>query len=95
MRKKQIYIPKNRIEKFKLNKSNSVYLQNASHVLEVAAQMAEDNNDTDTLLQIAGAWLDIAKNSAKKPQKKDKRFPVGFTGMEQNGTIMDLEEDED
>lgn len=72
-------------------------MQNATHILEVAAKMAEENNDTDTLLHIAGAWLDIAKNSSKKTSKKEKnnKFPIGFTGIEENGRIIDEDDMED
>lgn len=80
---------------FNIAKNSSLYLKNAATMLSKAASIAEMTNDTDTLLQIAGAWLEIGKQD--KRLKKNKRKPqlsVGFTPLIERD-IINEEEDED
>ncbi len=80
---------------FGLNKNNSVYLRNASYALGKAAAIAENSGDTETLLSIAGAWLEIDKLQSRKgggPGKK--KLKLGFTPAD-NFDRMSPEEEED
>lgn len=80
---------------FAVHKNNTIYLKNASYMLGRAAALAEANGDTDTLLQIAGAWLEIDRDlSKRKPKSSKKKLPMGFTAVGDNDTISD-EEDAD
>jgi hypothetical protein len=80
---------------FAMHKNNTIYLKNASYMLGRAAALAEASGDTDTLLQIAGAWLEIDRDlSKRKPKSNKKKLPMGFTAIGDNDTISD-EEDAD
>lgn len=79
---------------FGLAKNSSLYLKNASYMLGRAASIAEMTNDTDTLLQIAGAWLDIAKEEKARKKPKRKQMSVGFTPLIERD-IIEEEEDGD
>lgn len=81
---------------FALNKNNSVYLKNVSYLLGRATAIAESNGDTDTLLQIAVAWLEIdSRSQNKRGQKTKKKLPMGFTTQTNSDRIADLEEDDE
>lgn len=81
---------------FALNKNNSVYMKNVSYLLGRATAIAESNGDTDTLLQIAGAWLEIdGRNQNKRGTKNKKKLPMGFTSPADSDRIADLEEDDE
>lgn len=81
---------------FALNKNNSVYMKNVSYLLGRATAIAESNGDTDTLLQIAGAWLEIdGRNQNKRGTKTKKKLPMGFTSQADSDRIADLEEDDE
>ncbi len=79
---------------FALAKNSSLHLKNATHMLSKAASIAEMTNDTDTLLQIAGAWLEIAKEEKAKKKPKRKQMSVGFTPLIERD-IIEEEEEED
>lgn len=81
---------------FGLNKNNSVYLKNVSYVLGKAAAIAENTGDTETLLHIASAWLEIdSRNQSKRGSKPKKKLPMGFTTTQDSDRISDLEEDDE
>jgi hypothetical protein len=80
---------------FALAKNSTLYLKNATFMLSKAASIAEMTNDTDTLLQIAGAWLDIAKEDRAKKKPKKKHMSVGFTPLIERDIIEEEEEYED
>jgi len=81
---------------FALNKNNTAYMKNVSYLLGRATAIAESNGDTDTLLQIAGAWLEIDHRSKnKKGPKSKKKLPMGFTSPADSDRISDLEEDDE
>lgn len=96
MRKKDKDAPVGFVE-FLLNKNNSIYLKNASYALGKAAAIAESTGDTETLLNIAGAWLEIEKTQFKKSAMKGKKKPpLGFTASNDFDRMSSLaEEDED
>lgn len=75
-------------------KRNNIYLKNASYMLERAALFAEVNNDTDTLLQIAGAWLEIAKWDKDSTRPKKKKLQLGFSTLPTSDRMIE-EEDND
>lgn len=81
---------------FGLNKNNSVYLKNVSYVLGKAAAIAENTGDTETLLHIASAWLEIdSRNKSKRETKTKRKLPMGFTTQTDSDRISDLEEDDE
>lgn len=81
---------------FGLNKNNSVYLKNVSYVLGKATAIAENAGDTETLLHIASAWLEIdSRNQSKRGTKSKKKLPMGFTSQTDSDRIADLEEDDE
>lgn len=80
---------------FGIAKNSSLYLKNASYMLSRAASIAEMSNDTDTLLQIAGAWLEIAReDKSKKKSRKKPQLSVGFAPLVERD-IIEEEEDGD
>jgi hypothetical protein len=79
---------------FALAKNSNLHLKNAAHMLSKAATIAEMTNDTDTLLQIAGAWLEIAKEDKSRKKPKRKQMSVGFTPLIERD-IIEEEEDGD
>jgi hypothetical protein len=74
---------------------NNIYLKNASYMLERAALFAEVNNDTDTLLQIAGAWLEIAKWEKDSNRPRKKKLQLGFTTLPHSDRMIEEEEEDD
>lgn len=76
-------------------KKNNIYLKNATYMLERAALFAEFNNDTDTLLQIAGAWLEIAKWDKNESRPRKKKLPLGFTALPTSDRMIEEEEDDE
>lgn len=81
---------------FNIAKNSNLYLKNATTMLSKAAAIAEMSHDTDTLLQIAGAWLEIAKEDkrSKKPKRKPQ-LSVGFTPLIERDIIEEEEEYEE
>lgn len=77
------------------SKKNNIYLKNATYMLERAALFAEVNNDTDTLLQIAGAWLEIAKWDKHESKPRKKKLPLGFTTLPQTDRMVEEEDDDE
>ena len=81
---------------FALNKNNTVYMKNVSYLLGRATAIAESNGDTDTLLQIAGAWLEIdSRNQNKRGTKSKKKLPMGFTSVTNSDRMSDLEDEDE
>jgi hypothetical protein len=80
---------------FSIAKNSNLYLKNAATMLSKAASIAEMSNDTDTLLQIAGAWLEIGKEDkrSKKPKRKPQ-LSVGFTPLVERDIIEEEEYEE-
>lgn len=74
---------------------NNIYLKNASYMLERAALFAEINNDTDTLLQIAGAWLEIAKWDKEGAKPRKKKLQLGFSTLPHSDRMVEEEEDDE
>lgn len=74
---------------------NNIYLRNASYMLERAALFAEVNNDTDTLLQIAGAWLEIAKWDKEGTKPRKKKLQLGFSTLPHSDRMVEEEEDDE
>lgn len=74
---------------------NNVYLQNVSYMLSRAALFAEMNNDTDTLVQIAGAWLEIAKWDKDMNRPRKKKLQLGFSTLPTSDRMVEEEEEED
>lgn len=75
-------------------KRNNAYLQNVSYMLSRAALFAEMNNDTETLVQIAGAWLEIAKWDKDMNRPKKKKMPLGFSTLHTSDRMEEEEDDE-
>lgn len=80
---------------FGLHKNNSIYLRNASYALGKAAAIAEMTGDTDTLINIAAAWLEIDKDHRRRAIKPKKKPPLGFTVSESSDRMSELEEDDE
>lgn len=95
MRKKNKAEPVEFIE-FGLHKNSGIYMRNASYLLGKAAAIAEYQGDTDTLINIAAAWLEIDREHKKKSSKiTKKKMPVGFTAPESFDTMSEMEEDDE
>lgn len=92
-RKKPVQLRLPEIE-FSVAKNSNLYLKNATTMLSKAASIAEMSNDTDTLLQIAGAWLEIAKQEKSKKKPKKKQMSVGFTPLIERDIIEEDEEED-
>lgn len=81
---------------FALHKNSGIYMKNASYLLGKAAAIAEYNGDTDTLINIAAAWLEIDREHKSKSSKTEKRkIPVGFTAPETFDRMSNMEEDDE
>jgi hypothetical protein len=92
-RKKPVQLRLPDIE-FSIAKNSNLYLKNATTMLSKAASIAEMSNDTDTLLQIAGAWLEIAKEEKARKKPKRKQMSVGFTPLIERDIIEEDEEED-
>ena len=94
-RRKRIEQPILPQTEFSIAKNSSLNLKNATMMLEKAASIAQMSHDTDTLINIAVAWLEIERENKKsnKPKKKPQ-LSVGFTPLVERD-IIEEEEDED
>jgi|LauGreDrversion4_2_1035121.scaffolds.fasta_scaffold31719_5 hypothetical protein len=94
MFKKQIHIVMPEMKSFKYKKGDKKeFLENATVALNAAAQIAEVQQDTDTLLTIAGAWMEAAYREEKKPRKA--KPILGFTTIEDSDRMSMEQEEED
>ncbi len=94
MFKKQIHIVMPEMKSFKYKKGDKKeFLENATVALNAAAQIAEVQQDTDTLLTIAGAWMEAAYREDKKPRKA--KPILGFTTIEDSDRMSMEQEEED
>jgi hypothetical protein len=90
-KRNKVALPKAPAIEFRIAKNSSLYLQNATNMLSKAASIAELTYDTETLLHIAGAWLDIAKETKVKKKPKAKQLSVGFAPLIERGIIEEEE----
>lgn len=68
----------------------------ASHALDVAAFMAEDERDTETLMEVARIYIAIGERLLPDyvpDDEEDREFPFGFAADAISDIVIDVEED--